>query len=124
MFEVDTEARLDVVDVTDRVAAAVPDGHDGTCTVFVAHTTAAVVVNEAEDRLLDDLAAFLGDLVADEGWAHDELDGNADAHLRASLLGPAVTVPVRDGQLALGRWQSVLLVDCDGPRTRTVDVAV
>jgi secondary thiamine-phosphate synthase enzyme len=122
-FTVSTDARLDVVDVTDRVAAAVPDGRDGTVTVFVDHTTAGVVVNEAEPRLLEDMRTFLAELVPDEGWAHDGLDGNADSHLRALLLGPSETVPVVDGELSLGRWQSILLVECDGPRERTIRVA-
>jgi len=121
-FTVSTDARLDVVDVTDRVAAAVPDDADGTVTVFVEHTTAGVVINEAEPRLLGDLRAFLSDFVSDEGWEHDRLDGNADSHLRALLLGPSETIPVDDGDLSLGRWQSVLLIDCDGPRERTVRV--
>ena len=119
-FTVVTDARLDIVDVTDRVAAAVEG--EGTATVFVDHTTAGVVINEAEPRLLDDMRTFLSDLVPDEGWRHDELDGNADSHLRAMLLGPSATVPVVDGEPELGRWQSVLLVECDGPRERTVRV--
>jgi len=106
----------------DRVDGAVPDGADGAVTIFVDHTTAGVVINEAESRLVDDMRTFLRDVVADEGWRHDELDGNADSHLRAMLLGPSATVPVDDGDLSLGRWQSVLLVDCDGPRERTVRV--
>jgi secondary thiamine-phosphate synthase enzyme len=121
-FTVSTDARLDVVDVTDRVAAAVDEDGDGTATVFVDHTTAGVVINEAEPRLLDDVRTFLADLVPDEGWNHDELDGNADSHLRALLLGPSETIPVVDGELSLGRWQSVLVVECDGPRERTVRV--
>jgi secondary thiamine-phosphate synthase enzyme len=121
-FTVSTDARLDVRDVTEEVAATVPDGATGTLTVFVRHTTAGVVVNEAESKLLGDVKQFLGDLVPDEGWEHDRLDGNADSHLRALLLGPSVTVPVDDGDLALGRWQSILLVDCDGPRERSVRV--
>jgi secondary thiamine-phosphate synthase enzyme len=121
-FEVRTESELGVVDVTDRVEAALPGDAEGTCTVFVRHTTAGVVVNEAESRLLDDVTSFLDELVPDEGWEHDRLDGNADSHLRALLLGPGETLPVVDGELDLGTWQSVLLVECDGPRTRTVDV--
>ena len=119
---VSTDARLDVVDVTDEVAAAVPDDRDGTATVFVDHTTAGIVINEAEPRLLEDMRTFLADLVPDEGWKHDQLDGNADSHLRALLLGPSETIPVADGELSLGRWQSVLLVECDGPRERTIRV--
>lgn len=123
-FEVETDARTEVVDITDRVRAAVPDGATGVCTVFVRHTTAGVVVNENESRLVGDIESFLGDLVPDEGHAHDALDGNADSHLRATLVGSDVSVPVEDGEPALGTWQSVLFVECDGPRTREVVVSV
>jgi secondary thiamine-phosphate synthase enzyme len=120
--EVDTDRRTQVLDVTDRVEAALPGDADGTATVFSRHTTAGVTVNEAEPRLMEDVESSLGALVADEGWAHDALDGNADAHLRAMLVGPTATVPVTDGALDLGTWQSVLFVECDGPRTRTLEV--
>ena len=121
-FSVSTGERLSVVDVTDRVREALPADAEGTATVHVDHTTAAVTVNEAEPRLLGDFETALADLVPDEGWDHDALDGNADAHVRAMLVGPSVAVPVRDGEPDLGAWQSVLLVECDGPRTRTVRV--
>jgi len=121
-FQVSTEKRLAVVDVTDRVEGALPAEAAGTATVFVRHTTAAVTVNEAESRLLTDFETALDDIVPDSGWAHDALDGNADAHVRAMLVGPSVTVPVRSGAIDLGTWQSVLLLECDGPRERTVDV--
>lgn len=119
---VETEDRLQVVDVTDSVRDAVPDDATGTCTVFVQHTTAAVTVNEGEPRLASDLEGALSDLVPDTGWCHDEIDDNADSHVRSLLVGPSETIPVEDGALALGTWQSVLLVECDGPRTRTVCV--
>ena len=121
-FEFSTDDRLAVYDVTDEVRSALPDDADGTATIFVRHTTAAVTVNESESRLLGDFEDALSELVADEGWAHDRLDGNADSHVRSLFVGPSVTVPVSDGHLDLGTWQSVLLVECDGPRTRTVDV--
>lgn len=123
-FEVETDARTEVIDITDRVRDSVPDAATGVCTVFVRHTTAGIVVQENEDRLVGDIEGFLGDLVPDEGHAHDRLDGNADSHLRATVVGPDVSVPVEDGELALGTWQSVLLVECDGPRTREVVVSV
>lgn len=123
-FTVDTEREIHAVDVTDRVAAAIPADAEGTAAVTVRHTTAAVTVNEAEERLLTDLESYLADAVVDSGWEHDRLDGNADGHLRAMLVGPSATVPVADGTPDLGRWQSILLVECDGPRTRTVDVRV
>ena len=92
--------------------------------MFVRHTTAGVVVNEAESRLLRDIEAFVAGLADDSGWQHDQIDDNADSHLRALLLGESVQVPISDGRLDTGTWQSVLLVECDGPRQRTVTVRV
>lgn len=80
------------------------------------------MVNEAERRLVADIETFLADVVPDEGWQHDEIDDNADSHLRAMLCGGSETLPVRGGALDLGTWESVLLVECDGPRARTVEV--
>lgn len=119
---VETSQRTDVIDITDRIVAALPDDANGIATIFVRHTTAAITVNEAESRLLGDLASALSDLVPDDGWDHDAIDDNADSHVRAMLVGPSETVPVSNGDLDLGTWQSVLLVECDGPRSRTVDV--
>ena len=121
---VETDSRTECIDITDRVAATLPDNADGVCTVFSQHTTMGVVVNEAESRLLDDLAAALDDLIPDSGWQHDEIDDNADSHVRAMLVGESVTVPVADGTPQLGRWQSILAVECDGPRSRTLTVCI
>jgi secondary thiamine-phosphate synthase enzyme len=123
-IRVETDSRTEVIDITDRVAAALPDDASGVCTVFSQHTTMGVVVNEAESRLMGDLADGLDQLVADEGWQHDQIDDNADSHVRAMLVGESVTVPVDGGDLQLGRWQSILAVECDGPRSRTITVCV
>jgi len=123
-FTLDTDERLTTEDITDEVASVVPAGTNGTVTVFVGHTTAGVCLQEDEHRLRRDIVDFLGDVVDDEGWTHDRLDGNADSHLRTTLLGPSETIPVVDGTPDTGTWQSVLLVECDGPRTRTVSVTV
>lgn len=120
-FRVETDDRLSVIDITDRVERALPV-ENGTATISSAHTTAGIAINEAEPRLLSDFADALESLVPDGGWRHDEIDNNADAHVRAMLVGASETVPVEDGSLALGSWQSVLFVECDGPRTRTVRV--
>jgi secondary thiamine-phosphate synthase enzyme len=121
-LRVTTDDRIDVVDVTDRIAGELPPIEAGLCTVFVEHTTAAVSINEAEPRLLGDVEQFVAGLSASGGWDHDALDGNADAHLRSSLIGRSVAVPFRDGDLALGTWQSILLIECDGPRERSLSV--
>jgi len=125
-LDVSTSERVEFVDVTDEVASVVPeDVKRGTCTVFVPHTTAGVVVNENEPGLLADLRGTLGRLVpADEPYEHGGVDGNADAHLRATLVGASVTIPVSGGELALGTWQSVLFAEFDGPRERRLTVSI
>jgi conserved hypothetical protein TIGR00149 len=119
---VETDTRTEVIDITDRVEAALSNDASGVCTVFSQHTTMGVVVNEAESRLMADLADALDELVPEEGWQHDQIDDNADSHVRAMLVGESVTVPVEGGGLQLGRWQSIFAVECDGPRTRTITV--
>jgi len=109
---------------------------DGLAQVQVLHTTAAVVVNENEPLLLDDFRALLGRL-APEGmpYAHDDMQRrglgddagerrNGWAHARALLLGSSKVVGIRQGRLELGRWQSVLLVELDGPRERSVSITI
>ncbi|GGM62205.1 secondary thiamine-phosphate synthase enzyme [Halarchaeum rubridurum] len=124
-LSLETTERLAVTDVTARVADAVPDDVErGVCTVFVPHTTAGVTINEAEAGLITDVEDALARLVPDADYAHDAVDDNAAAHLRGSLLGPSASVPVSEGSLDLGTWQSVLFVECDGPRTRSLDVRV
>lgn len=119
---IQTDADTAVHDVTDAVDSLVPAGHDGACIVDVPHTTAAITVNEAEPNLVADLRDMLTAIVPEEGHAHDRIDDNASAHLRASLLGASTICPVERGTVSLGTWQAVLLVECDGPRQRTLRV--
>lgn len=123
-LEVTTSERVEVIDVTADVAKAVPAGTEtGVCIGYVPHTTAGIVVNEGETRLMADIEKMLEQIVPrSESYEHDEIDDNADAHLRATLLGESVTVPIVDNELALGTWQSILFVECDGPRTRRLQV--
>lgn len=123
-IEIETEDATAVIDITDRVTAQVPDDlAAGICCIHVPHTTAGVTVNENEPRLRTDLVELLDRLVpTTTAYAHDDIDDNAAAHLRSILLGSSATVPVRDGDLALGTWQSILFVESDGPRRRSVSV--
>ena len=125
-IEVSTAERIDIVDITTEVTEAIPfDASNGVCLVFIPHTTAGVVLNENERRLLNDITRAVDSLIsADEDYEHDAVDDNAVAHLQATVLGESVTIPVVEGELDLGSWQSVLFVECDGPRTRRVSVTV
>lgn len=123
---IETEHPVDILDITDQVDAQLDQTQrNGIATIFVHHTTAAVVVNEAEAGLLDDIDDWVRLVVDDDHtYRHDRIDDNAAAHLRASLFGPSVTVPIRDGTLALGTWQRLLFIDFDGPRRRRLSVTV
>ena len=124
---VETGERYELVSITDEVRQAARDAgvDEGICIISSTHTTAAVTVNEDYDRDVPrDLAsacrAFLEAL--DVRFQHAE--GNSDSHLLTSLFGQSQTLLVRDGELNLGRWQGVFLAEFDGPRNRTVRVAL
>ena len=121
-----TTTREEIVDVTDRVRAAVKRTRiaDGVAWVFVPHTTAAVTIQEnADPTVKSDALRWLARAIPrDGGFEHDE--GNADAHIKASLLGASQAVLVEDGELALGTWQGVWFCEFDGPRVREVHVKV
>jgi secondary thiamine-phosphate synthase enzyme len=124
---VETGERYELVSITDEVRQAARDAgvDEGICIISSTHTTAAVTVNEDYDRdVTRDLAtacrAFLDAL--DVRFQHAE--GNSDSHLLTSLFGQSQTLLIRDGELDLGRWQGIFLAEFDGPRTRTVTVAV
>jgi secondary thiamine-phosphate synthase enzyme len=125
-LEVASSRRVEVIDLTPQLAALCrAAARDGVLVAFCAHTTAGLVVNEAEARLLDDLQAWLERLVPQRGsYAHNTVDDNADAHLRAIMLGHSVCVPVEGGRLVLGTWQRILFLELDGPRRRTVRAGV
>jgi secondary thiamine-phosphate synthase enzyme len=119
MIEVTSQRRRQLVDVTSFVqeSVAASEVAEGLCSICVPHTTAAVMLNENADPAVgDDILRALDALVPRLEWRHAE--GNSDAHLLAALLGPAVSVPISGGELALGRWQAVFLVELDGPRKR------
>jgi secondary thiamine-phosphate synthase enzyme len=122
-----TDRRTQLVDITRLVEEAL-DGADGAgaALVYVPHTTAGVTINESADpAVARDLEAALEQIV-DDGWRWQHVedpDGpNAPSHVRASLVGPQVLVPLDGGKLALGRWQGIFLCELDGPRERTVTV--
>lgn len=126
-LRVSTSTREVLVDITAQVQAAVADPAppaDGMVHVFVPHTTAGITINEGADpSVTRDIIAGLARLVPrDAGYRHAE--GNSDAHIKTSLMGSHVAVPVSGGRLLLGTWQSIYLAEFDGPRTRKVWVIV
>ncbi len=129
-FEVRTDERNVLVDVTDALAAAVTalGVREGTVLVHVPHTTAGVTVNEGYDPdvagdLLRRLEALAPHGVDTRGVADRHDEGNSDSHLKVALLGSSTLVPVESGAPALGRWQRIFFCEFDGPRRRNVWVS-
>jgi secondary thiamine-phosphate synthase enzyme len=122
-----TRKTQEMIGITQQVVDEVrrTGAKDGLCLVFVPHATAAVVINEnADPNVCQDILDAMERLVPEGGWRHDRIDNNAAAHIKATILGPSETVPVRGGALRLGTWQRLMLVEFDGPRDRTVIVEV
>ncbi|HUH20905.1 MAG: secondary thiamine-phosphate synthase enzyme YjbQ [Gaiellaceae bacterium] len=121
-----TDRRTQLLDITDQVEQAL-NGANGAAAalVYVPHTTAGVTINEDIDpELANDLEQAMEKIVEDGwNWRHDDADGpNAPSHVRASLISPEVLVPLREGRLALGRYQGIFFCEFDGPRDRKVYV--
>lgn len=135
---IDTTNRRECVDVTPMVAQWLESigAMDGIVLVRTLHTTTSIVINEHEAGFLDDLLDRVRRLAPEDGaYVHDDFSRrpnvdaderiNGFAHVQASLLGSQALVPVRDGRLALGRWQSVIFVELDGPRNgRTIECSL
>ena len=128
---VQTEERVELTDITDRIDALVRASgiREGIVSLWSMHTTFAVFINESQKALHADIKRLLETMVArNTDWMHndpvhsdcDRL--NADAHLRAMLLGHSLTLQISGGELVLGQWQRALVAELDGPRTRTLRV--
>lgn len=127
-FTVRTERPSQLVDITARVAETVAGESGSAVLVYVPHTTAGVTINEHADPMVARDFEMALERIAPEdwGWRHiEEGEENAPTHVRASLMGPSVLVPLADdGRLALGTWQGIFFCEFDGPRERSVHVSV
>ncbi len=121
-INVKTKTRIDMVDITSSVQKEVSKSGiaDGICTVYVPHTTAGITINEGADpAVCDDIINKLNEMVpANAGYRH--MEGNADSHIKASMMGSSVSVLVEGGRLVLGTWQKIFFCEFDGPRSRKV----
>lgn len=126
-FTLRSTRQCEMLDITEQVREVVRQARldEGLCSVYVRHATAAVVVNENDDpNVCVDVLDLLDRLIPAGQWRHDRIDGNAAAHIKAAILGPGEIIPVGNGDLLLGRWQAIMLVELDGPKERRVVVTV
>jgi secondary thiamine-phosphate synthase enzyme len=125
-ISVKTSSRVELIDITHLIEKVVAESKikSGVCTIYVPHTTAAVTINEnADPSVRRDIIAELNKIVPfDDNYSH--LEGNAAAHIKASIIGPSETILVNGGSLVLGTWQGIYFCEFDGPRHRKVIVKI
>lgn len=130
---IETDERLELVDLTERVMSMVRKlkVREGLVNLWSMHTTCTLFINEFQTALLSDIKSFLEEMVArDAAWMHNDPEHsdcdrmNADSHLRALVLGHSLTLQVSGGEVVLGQWQRILMAELDGPRSRTLRVQV
>jgi secondary thiamine-phosphate synthase enzyme len=126
VLRINTTAAKAVVDLTDRLAEMIRKAklQEGLCTLFVTHTTAAVTTGEIGEGTEHDFLQVVEKMIPRIQFQHAHDPSHAWSHMASSILGPSLTVPVTGGKLVLGTWQSVMLVELDGPRERTVHVTL
>ena len=132
-FVVQTDERIELIDLTERVMEFVRrfNIREGLVSLWSMHTTCTLFINEFQTALLSDIKRFLEQMVAlDAEWLHNNPEHsdcdrmNADSHLRALLLGHNLTLQVSGGEVVLGQWQRILMAELDGPRARSLRVQI
>ncbi len=121
LISLSSKSRREFIDITSKVVEIVQRSavKDGICVVSVPHATAAILVNENERRLINDMLAKIEELFpSSASYSHNSIDDNADAHLAAVFFGHSKTFSITETELVRGTWQSIFLVELDGPRQR------
>ncbi|MBO7444390.1 MAG: YjbQ family protein, partial [Methanobrevibacter sp.] len=122
-LKLNSSSKFQIIDITRDIVAILNEINNGNkinegiVNIFTKHSTSAICVNENEKGLLNDFEKVLKDLVKEkDNYKHDFIDNNAASHIRAFLLGSSETIPIVDGRLDLGTWQSIFFIELDGPR--------
>ena len=129
-IKIDSSSNFQIIDITSYIITVLNDikkekkFNEGIVSIFTKHSTSAIRVNENEKGLLNDFENVLKDLIKEnDNYRHDFIDNNAASHIRAFLLGSSETIPISEGRLNLGTWQSIFFIELDGPRrSRTIDL--
>ena len=129
-LKISSSSNFQIIDITHDIIAILNETskenkiENGIVNIFTKHSTSAIRVNENEKGLLLDFEKALKDIVKEkDNYKHDFIDNNAASHIRAFLLGSSETIPIVDGRLDLGTWQSIFFIELDGPRrNRTIDL--
>lgn len=122
-----SQQRFEAIDITAQVSDFVKSSgvRSGIVVIYTSHTTTGLFINEHESGLVKDIEKVLANLVPPaDNYLHDRVDDNAASHIQSIILSQSLTIPVSDGRLCLGRWQSIFLAERDGPRSRSLTLTI
>ena len=126
-IKIQTTKKQEMIDLTNKIEEILKRSKikNGLLNIYTPHSTAAIIINENHDpNICKDILSSLNKLIPERVWLHDRIDNNAAAHIKASILGPSENIPMIEGELQLGTWQSPMLVELDGPKERTIIITV
>jgi len=126
-IKVKSSKRNELIDINHEVEDIVAKSkiQEGMCNIYAPHATCGIMINENYDpNICLDIIDSLKEYIPQGKWRHDRIDDNADAHIKAGIVGPSETIPISEGRLVMGRWQSIMLADFDGPRERKIIVTI
>jgi secondary thiamine-phosphate synthase enzyme len=126
VLRISTGSLKEVVNLTDQIESLIRQSkmQEGLCSLFVSHTTAALTTGEIGEGTEKDLLQVVEQMIPPIRFRHAHDPSHAWSHMASSILGPSLTIPVSSGKLVLGTWQSVMLVELDGPRERTIHLTL
>lgn len=126
VLRISTGSLKEVVDLTDRIESLIRQAkvQEGLCSLFITHTTAALTTGEIGEGTEKDLLQVVEQMIPRIRFRHAHDPSHAWSHMASSILGPSLSIPISAGKLVLGTWQSVMLVELDGPRERTIHVTL
>jgi len=118
---ISTSKKHELIDITSKVNSIVKDSDvkEGICFLYVPHATAGITINEnADPNIQEDIIKAVNKIVPEhDNYLHDSIDNNAAAHIKSTLIGVSEYIPISNGELQLGTWQSLMFVELDGPRS-------
>lgn len=114
-FTISSKKKTEVIDITKEVGERISEGK--AALIFAPHATAAITIGEYEPNIKKDYERFYSELCPKSDYLHNKIDDNAESHLLSSFIKPSLVVPIENGKLVLGTWQSILFVELDGPRS-------
>ena len=120
---VNSSSRIEMIDITSKIREKIQDVNNGSCVIFIPHTTAAITINENFDsNVVKDMISAFKKLIPNENFLH--VEGNSQAHILSTLIGQSLSLIIKNGNLLLGQWQGVFFVELDGPRQRKIYLKV